>query len=366
MSKVSVSALPKAKPSEIREMVRMQMRAEKKMTIGIVGHQGIGKSQMINQIAKEEGYKCVAFYASQCDSTEIQGHPQIDKESGRMTYAKPYWFPNEGEKVVLVLEEINRASKDVQQAILQLLNPHERGVGSYMLPKETVIVVCINPPNDIYDVTDLEPVMRNRAAWIELSADADEWLKYAYTNGLNDDVIKYIGLEPKMLSVPAIDKPCPSPRTWEMVSRVCDSTKGALRETMIAGLIGVEACAAFLKTVAKGFVMPVRGREILEAYDKVQDRVAAQVSNKERNDENYYTVHDVMALLASMNSRSLTDAKVKNLTAFFTAQPAEWQDFMIKDMDSKVLAKIFSVDKSIAGRIMAIRGTIDDLLNAGN
>ena len=85
------------------------------------GSPGIGKSQLMHQIAEEYGLKLIDLRLSQCDPTDLAGFPQIDATRQKAGYVPMDTYPLEGEEVptgfngwLLFLDEINSAPKAVQ------------------------------------------------------------------------------------------------------------------------------------------------------------------------------------------------------------------------------------------------------------
>ncbi len=341
-------------PQEAKELVSDLLKADSKdrMPVILVGHMGDGKSQSMQQAAVENGWNYIDLRLAQQEPGDLIGIPRIDPESGRTVWSKPIWWPaDESTKTLIALEELNRAPLDVQQAIMQALT--ENKLHTHVLPKETQFVVCINPGNDIYQVSELDPAIVNRCMLLPFKSDVDVWLRYAYEKGFDERVIKFIGLNRELLSVPAISGPCPTPRTWELVSRALKVIRPEKHLDAISALVGNKAAVAFKKMSDNNFKVPITGKEILEKFLEVKDKILAQ-----SNADMYFSVKD---LLACIGVESVTKPKVLNIAQFLKDIKAEWQAAIINEIPSKILSRMCAVDNTLATTIMDVRKAIETM-----
>ena len=94
------------KISEIKEIIKAQleMANEDRIVLCLVGQQGIGKTQAIQQVAKENGWDYKALYGAQAQVEDLRGIPQKNDETGETVFAKPVFLPSQ-EKTIFVLED---------------------------------------------------------------------------------------------------------------------------------------------------------------------------------------------------------------------------------------------------------------------
>lgn len=271
--------------SEIKAVVKELCQNGCKVNLCLKGHQGIGKTQILQQVAKELGWHYQAIYCAQTSTEDLLGMPTIDKsnpEKPRTLYAVPKLFPQE-ENTIFVLEEINRAPLEVQQSVLQLLT--DKKIGDYELPKNTLVCACINPTDSIYMTQELDSVFINRMVTIEVETSVEEFCEYARTKDVNPDIINYIGslnssqaaihFTPKP-SENTIGKPMASPRTWMIANDILklDISDSVLAQ-MLTGALGKETATNFLSMRHKlDKVLNVEA--IIKNFEKVKDRLAKQ------------------------------------------------------------------------------------------
>ena len=330
------------KINALKEYIKAAALQNKKRPIVVEGDMGLGKSQAAQQVAEDLGYKYVDLRLALQEPGDLVGMPRI--VDGRTVWSMPSWVPAKEEKLMLVLEELNRAPADVQQAIMQVLT--EGKIHMYTLPDIYQIVVCINPPDSIYHVSESEPAMVTRGSKIKLEPDADEWLKYAHTKKFDERVIQFIAMHKELLCKPIEKPPCPVPRTWEILSDLLPIIPAESQNEIISGIVGEEVALIFQKFIRENYNKPVSGREILDGYDKVKVKLA-----KQRNDEMWATARDLGALISSIAEKGKpTEKQAKNLVGFLTdlsdlsknkdGSRAEWAIEIIQHLPDKVLSQV--------------------------
>lgn len=245
--------------SEIKEVVKQTALGGCKVNLCLKGHQGIGKTQILQQVAKELGWDYKAIYCAQTSTEDLIGMPKIvEKKDGSFVteFAKPTLFP-EKEGTIFVLEEINRAPLEVQQSVLQLLT--DKKLGNFVLPKNTLICACINPTDSVYMTQELDSVFINRMVTIDVETNTEEFCNYAREKGdVNEDIINFIGsLNSSQVVIHFTQKPTeqtigkamPSPRTWMIANEILkmDLSDGVLAQ-MLSGAIGKDTATLFLTT----------------------------------------------------------------------------------------------------------------------
>ena len=122
------------------------------------------------------------------------------------------------EPYVLFLDELNACSQEVQKAFYSLI--HERRIGEYHLPKGSVVIGAGNRSNDGAIVKTMSSALINRMFHVQLKANPDQWLQWAYENHLHPWITDYIGQRPDHLfsEPPKTEEPYSTPRSWHMLS----------------------------------------------------------------------------------------------------------------------------------------------------
>jgi len=226
----------------------------------MVGSPAIGKSSVINQIAKEFNLKVIDLRLAQCDPTDLLGFPSITGE--RAGYVPMDTFPIEGDEYpintdgkpyagwLLFLDELTSATTAVQAASYKLVL--DRMVGKYNLHKNVAIVCAGNLETDNAIVESMSTALQSRLVHLELVLDVKEWLNWATEAKINHKITSYINFKPGALFTfmpDHTDQTYASPRTWEFADRFIN-VAGEDSPTLLAGLSG-----ALSEGVAREFLL---------------------------------------------------------------------------------------------------------------
>jgi hypothetical protein len=176
------------------------------------GPTGIGKSEIVQQLAADLGIAYLVLDLSLLEPPDLVGLP-INHE-GQTVYAHPAFLPLEGAGI-LMLEELNRAERYIQQPALQLLTA--RRLHQYELPSGWSTCAAINPEDENYQVTPLDPALRARFLNLRVRADRAAWLDWARENGIHPAVLDLARNHDDIFDE------CP-PRTWTYVSQALLTT----------------------------------------------------------------------------------------------------------------------------------------------
>jgi MoxR-like ATPase len=177
------------------------------------GPTGIGKSELIAQVARSLGVAHRVLDLSLLEPPDLVGLPVI--EDGRTSYALPSFLP-QGGAGILMLEELNRAERYIQQPALQLLTA--RSLHEYVLPEGWACFAAINPETGDYQVTPLDAALRARFLHVPVRADRASWLAWADANGVHPAVMALARAHERIFA----DLP---PRSWTYASDILRSMR---------------------------------------------------------------------------------------------------------------------------------------------
>jgi hypothetical protein len=209
------------------------------------GAPGVGKSQVVAQVAREERLDLVDVRAVLLDPVDLRGLPHID-ENRRACWCPPEFLPAKGDGIFF-LDELNAAPPLVQAACYQLVL--DRRLGEYRLPDGWCIVAAGNRETDRAVTHRMPSALANRFVHLNFDVDAQEWLTWAQASGIVPEVIAFIRFRPQLLHAfdpQKDDKAFPTPRSWEFVSRIMNRQKQTIPDLeLIAGVVGEGTAAEF-------------------------------------------------------------------------------------------------------------------------
>jgi len=277
------------------------------------GPTGIGKSEIVRRVADRLGIGTVILDLSLLEPPDLVGLPVM--RDGRTEYATPHVLPKEGAGLLL-LEELNRAERYIQQPALQLLSA--RRLHEYVLPEGWVCVATVNPQTAEYQVTALDKALRARFLQVSVRADRGAWLAWAQTERLHPAIVALAQSHDRVLE----DVP---PRTWAYASDLLSAftpeelADGVLLRDALGGYLPaawVEALLASKDSWGTRFTFDVRA--LLSSYAPGTP-LAAEVSalrDKGQTDRLDELVQRLVALLRGPEAGVLAAQKELTLAAF--------------------------------------------------
>lgn len=244
--------------------------------IMLTGRHGIGKSQILTNYFETKGMRVVALFLGQMsDPGDLLGLPTKDEATGKTTFMPPYWFPVDGQPVVLFLDELNRARPEILQTVMDLVL--NRKLAGRLLPEGSRIISACND-GDEYQLTDLDPALVSRFNIYTFRPSVEEWLLWATRKGLDERVTAFIQANPELLDRSGDTKEeqglekDPDRRAWEKVARVMEniSDPKQVHQKIVAGIVGVQAAARLFLSLQKGLLTP---QELLADFKRAKQQL---------------------------------------------------------------------------------------------
>lgn len=228
----------------------------------IRGPTGIGKSSIVKYIAQSIGANLIDIRLPELEPTDLVGLPYLhDSKGTKVTkYAQPNWWPSKSKKpVVLFLDELDRASEDMQPIAMQLCL--DRRAGGRNLSDNVVVWAACN--GEKYITKPIDQALMDRFVVIDLMPSVEEWIDWAEKNNVNHYVLDFIRTEKARLDTPQklIGKAnivCPSRRSWAELGFALNNLQGdiAKNENLIhyaQAFVGHVDAQAFVKWVKESY-----------------------------------------------------------------------------------------------------------------
>ncbi len=311
--------------------------------VRMVGKHGIGKSQIVEQFAKENDYHLETLFLSQNEVADLIGIPY--QENQTTYWSKPSWLTRmeeankNGKHCILFLDEFSRAPIEVRQAALQLVL--EGRIHDHHLPKKddfkTLIIAADNPTED-YDVYELDPALLDRFGNYTIDIDVEGWLKWARKNNIVSVITDYIAEFPdKLHFIPEDDSDKgATPRSWAKLSALVANFKeidDSLRYSVINSKLGSTVGSSFFHYF-NNYVTIVKPEDIEKSLKKEKLDTAENIQEAAKKISKI--VNKMEALAAQELANKIKDLAQKNkkwfpiLTTYLEALNVEVMVSIIK------------------------------------
>ena len=257
----------------------------KKRPVFVWGPPGVGKSDVIAQIAEEGNNLLIDLRMALLDPTDIKGYPYRDEDTNKMMWAEPAELPSQElaeqyDNVYLFLDELNSAPPSVQATAYQLIL--NRRVGQYHLPDNVCIAAAGNRDTDKGVVYRMPSPLANRFFHLEVEVNHDDWQGWAVDNDINPDVVGYLAFAKQDLfdfDPKSSSRSFATPRSWAFVSQMLEDSDMTHEEEMdiVTGLVGEGMAIKFMNHKKNASKLP-KPSEILSG--KVKELKKLEISSK--------------------------------------------------------------------------------------
>ena len=214
--------------------------AERQRPVLLMGPPGIGKTQIMEQAARECGIGLVSYTITHHTRQSAIGLPFIrEKEYGGVKKHVTEYTMSEIVAAVydcmeatglsegiLFLDEINCVSETLAPAMLQF--PQYKTFGNHKIPDGWIVVTAGNPPEYNKSVREFDLATLDRVKRIDVEADFSVWKEYAKNVRIHPAIVSYLTTRPQYFCTTetTVDgKRFVTPRGWEDLSRfleVCE------------------------------------------------------------------------------------------------------------------------------------------------
>ena len=305
----------------------------------LLGAPGIGKTQIMEQAARECGVALVAYTITHHTRQSAIGLPFISKkEYGGREYSTTEYTMSEIvasiynrmsetglSEGILFIDEINCVSETLAPAMLQFLQC--KSFGNHEIPKGWVIVAAGNPPEYNKSVREFDVVTLDRVKKILVEPDYQTWREYAYKENMHPAILSYLELRNNcfyQMETTIDGKQFATPRGWEDLSRMMEVYE-RLGKSITADLVGQ-------------YIQHERiSREFAEYYELYQK---------------YQQDYQITEILQGKNSEAMVkkvshasfDERVSVVNLLFSGTRQAVRKVMLQE---EVLEKVFEVLKAL-------------------
>lgn len=258
---------------QISEHLRAAVKA--RVPVMLWGAPGIGKSSVVHQIANELNMHVVDLRLAQLEPTDLRGVPMPNRDNMRAEWFLPAFWPERAKEAgerevttvdakgnvkttlvkykagdcpqgpgIIFLDEIEKAPVSVKNASLQLVL--DRRIGAYQLPNDWSMVCAGNREEDGCFSQPLGAALDNRMLHFDVEHDVESWATWARDNEVLEDVIGFLHFRNDLLYKQTNNHAFPSPRSWDMASRMMTTTSNAkIQKELLSAAVGPAAAQEF-------------------------------------------------------------------------------------------------------------------------
>lgn len=170
----------------------------------LMGPPGIGKTAIMEQIARECGVCLVAYAMTHHTRQSAIGLPHIEVKvyDGQTFSVTQYTLSEMVAEIyeqmertglhegILFLDEINCVSQTLAPTMLQLLQ--SKTFGSHRVPEGWMIVAAGNPPQYNSAAREFDIATLDRVRMITVEPDLNVWIQYAWRRQIHGAIISYL------------------------------------------------------------------------------------------------------------------------------------------------------------------------------
>jgi len=190
----------------------------------LIGHTGIGKTQLAEQYTMKNGMDLIVIHVAQLEPSDFVGLYKTT-EDGRTANCPPNWLPykvGEGNKIdidnknitafltsgkngyinpkggIIFLDEINRGHEDIRQALYQFITTGK--IHTYAKPGNYHIMAAANP-SEHYETYEFDGALTNRFAWVKFQPTHEEVFKYLEGKHGRNHVVSWLRTNKDLLDL---------------------------------------------------------------------------------------------------------------------------------------------------------------------
>lgn len=270
--------------NETKEIIKKMVKLGGfEQTVYLKGASGIGKSEMVGQLAKELDAELYDIRLGLYDTIDLNGIGIPDIENKLAIFTRPEFLPPEkgnGQKYLIFLDEMNHADEKLLGSAYQITL--ERRIGTHKLPDNVLIIAAGNTKTDNGIAFTLPSPLVNRFVTINVIPYIDDWLVYAKERNIDWRILSFLKSNPeylhKFVSNSEEDN-FPTPRNWVKLNQFINEFEDeAFMRVIMNGMFGYGTYTVFkeyielikkiptMKDIIKGVFRVQLDKDLSDAY----------------------------------------------------------------------------------------------------
>lgn len=283
----------------------------------VVGSPGIGKSDIVEAVARDTKHDLVIFHPVTSDPVDFKGLPYV--ENGKASYLLDDHLrklTDAKKKTICFFDDLGQAPAGVQAACMQILQA--RRINSHAISDKVTFIAATNRRSDGSGVNGILEALKSRFRPIlQLEPDIDSWCDWALNNNMPAELIAFMRFKPNLLNDPKPSKEMvnfPCPRTIAAVGKWVNA--GFVDAPVIAGCVGDGFATEFLS------FLKVWGK--LPAFTQI-------VLNPDTTPVPDMSEPSVMYAISGMLAKNASDSNLEAVCRYASRLPVEFNVLMMKD-----------------------------------
>ncbi len=331
----------------IQNNLKTEARNGKKTPLCVWGTHGIGKTELVQAIAKDIDFAFAYIAPAQFEEMgDLIGMPTI--EGGKTVFRAPAWVPTQEGPGILLIDDVNRADDRILRGTMQLLQNFE--LVSWKLPPKWQIVLTANPDGGDYSVTPMDDAMLTRMMHITMRFEPKVWALWAEQAGIDARGINFVLTYPEVAQGRRT-----TPRSlvqfFDSISEIKNLKKELpLVQILASSCLDSETVTAFIAYVQQNLSELLTPEEIFNAKDFTR-QVYTVIKNTVQQD--VFRV-DIMATICTrlINNLNVYNVKlkpeqIKNIQQFIK------MDFLPNDLRLALLQDLVQSPNTTLKMVMA-------------
>ncbi len=237
------------------EKIIEEVVIKKKLPIMIWGGVGVGKSELVHDVFKRNGFEVLDLRLAYYEETDLLGIPVKDGNDG-FKFLKYNMLPKDG-KGVFFFDELTHAKPHIQGLIFQLILDHK--IEDYNVPEGwQYFIGASNRVSDKSISYEMPSGLKTRflGGQYELVPDIESWKIWALKHNINPILISFLEYQEKNDSNPWLfrydnDGVILTPRLWATGVNYALSLPENLQKKILEGIIGLNNTATLIAYIKK-------------------------------------------------------------------------------------------------------------------
>ncbi len=219
--------------AKTKELVKACILAQEPVMVH--GMPGIGKSDMMREIAKELGRPLIDIRLALLESVDIKGYPYLKEMTNgekALSFAMSEEFPTDADSdAIIFFDEINAAMPSTQLAMYQMIL--DRAIGNYTLPKKVAMVAAGNREADKGGIFSMPKPLENRFVHVEFQPKFEDWASWAISSGQHPEIVGYLAKNEQKLNTfdpQNSSRAFATPRSWAKASKLLKAAEAQYKD----------------------------------------------------------------------------------------------------------------------------------------